>query len=154
MKKTILISIILTFWIYIFFTKLDFLFFKVKICNNTNTNLYTSIIYNDYDDLLQYYSHYMIYGSYNSDKIIYFSTIKQWECSNYKNIHRLDYGFWIKGISYKYIKWKEVFQNEYYWWILWDKIWKMWFWEYTYNIEKIENIDNDFKWVLYLEEGK
>lgn len=154
MKKIILWILVILLLIYIFFTKFDFLLFQVQICNKTNTNLYVLLKDKTEDFLLEYYSRNIIYGSYNSEKIIYYSMIKQWECSDYKNMHRLTYGFWIKGISYNYINWKKITQNEYSWWIWWNKKWKIWFWKHIYNIEKIEGIIGSDNWVLQIEVEK
>lgn len=56
-KNKIFIILIFLIIISIFVIKLDFLFFKVKLCNKTQNNMYVEFIEYQKDYLLEIYSY-------------------------------------------------------------------------------------------------
>ncbi len=153
-KNKIFIILIFLIIISIFVIKLDFLFFKVKLCNKTQNNMYVEFIEYQKDYLLEIYS-YIFWNNYDYKTVIIFWNLKPNECSNYKKIHRSSNYLYITWLIYKKIDWinypYKLYETTYI-----DTLWneKKDFWKYIYNIIWTKNINNTFKGDLYIEVEK
>ena len=155
MKKTNkILLIVLLIIIPIIFSKLYFLFFKVKICNKTEKNMYFELSENQNAYLLKLYSN-IFWNNYSSKIVISFENLKPNECSKYKNIHKISNYPYITWLEYKNKNWTS-YPYKLYETIYTDTLWKekKIFWKYIYNIISTEDIDNTFKGNLYVESIK
>ena len=138
MKKIIILWIIL---IFIFFN-IEFLFFRVKVCNNTDKNISMSL-YSREDSFVKSIKKYLFNSYlYSNWRNLYLWNVDKHTCTNFYNMDRLDKNLIIEAKYQNNIKEESIKCLNYYI-DTYKEIKKMNFWIYILNINKLENKENN-----------